>query len=93
MTRADLRHPIASRWDVSPVARSEAMLPGNYQSALFPEPMDRHTWYTTPRKTRKKARTMISRIPRRYAVHKHHLVSKGGTHILADSHPIPPGFE
>jgi hypothetical protein len=41
MTRADLRQPIASRWDVRPVARSEAMLPGNYQSALRPRA---HQW-------------------------------------------------
>jgi hypothetical protein len=35
MTRADLRQPIASRWDVRPVARSEAMLPGSYASVCF----------------------------------------------------------
>jgi len=36
MTRADLRQPIASRWDVRPVARSEAMLPGSCRSASQP---------------------------------------------------------
>lgn len=30
MTRADLRHPIASRWAVRDSARSEAMLPGSW---------------------------------------------------------------
>lgn len=30
MTLADLRHPMASRWEVRPVARSDAMLPGSY---------------------------------------------------------------
>jgi hypothetical protein len=30
MTLADFRHPIASKCDVRPVARSEAILPGSY---------------------------------------------------------------
>ena len=69
MTLADLRHPIASRWEVRDAARSDAILPGSFDCQWDYLSLGKTlTWYTTPRKTRKKAKTISARIPPKYAI-------------------------